>query len=209
MLSNINRCWSALERWSPTLFLIGGGGVVTHAALMGIEAFTTLSTLPDVFVTTGHLIALVGLLGLFPVLVTRTPRLARLAVTTGSVAIAGWTVLTVGKFAVVAGAWSSLDSVLPGVFFVLLLCSSILTYVLFGSASLRSGHGSRSVVMLVFAPGALMAVLLLDSIITGLSAFDGLVIGGGLAFSMLALGYKLRRWPGRGESLSPAGPVVG
>lgn len=209
MLKNNKVTWSALEQWSPTLFLIGGAGVVTHAALMGIEAFTALATPPDVFVTTGHMIALVGLLGLFPSVVSRTPRLARLAVTIGAVAIAGWSVTTVGKFGVVAGFWSSLNAALPGIFFIILLGSSILTYGLFGVASLRSGLGSRIDGLLVLAPGGLIAVLLVDSAITGLSALDGFLIGGGLAIAMLALGFKLRTWPEQSNPSSLAEVVVG
>lgn len=209
MLSNSKATLSALERWSPTLFLVGGAGVVTHAALMGIEAFTALATPPDVFVTMGHLIAFVGLLGLFHRIVGRTPRLARLALIVGIVATAGWSVMTVGKFAVVAGVWNSLNSAFPGVFFIGLLGCSILTYFLFGAASLLSGIGSRTVGLLVLAPGGLMTVLLLDSAITGLSTLDGFLIGGSLAISMMALGFKLRTLPERNETSSLAGVVVG
>ena len=201
--------WSSIERWSPTLFLAGGGGVVTHAGLNGIEAFTALQTPPDVFVTTGHLVALVGLLGLYPRLVDATPRLARLAAATAAAPIAGWTVMTVGQVLVVAGAWPSLDAILPGAFFVALLVSSGLAYGLFGAATLRRGRGSRSVGLLVLAPGALMAVLLVDSALTGLTALDGFLVGGALAVAILALGVKLRSWPGRTRHAAPDRVAVG
>lgn len=209
MQKNSKVTWSALEQWSPTLFLIGGAGVVTHAALMGIEAFTTLPTPPDVFVTTGHLIALIGLLGLYPRLVNRTPRLTRLAGIVGIGATAGWSVMTLGKFGVLVGVWESLNSAFPGVFFIILLGSSILTYCLFGLASLRSGLGSRTVGLLVLAPGVFMTVLLVDSALTGLSALDGFLIGGGIAISMLTLGFKLRTLPERNDTSPPTGVVVG
>lgn len=199
------RRWEPLERWSPVLFLAGGSGVVTHAAIMGIEAFTALSTPPDVFVTAGHLLALLGLFGLYPSLVGRTPRLARTAVAVAAVPAAGWVVMTGGQVLVVAGAWPSLAAVLPGTFFVGLLTSSVLAYALFGAAVLRTGRGSRRVGLLVLAPGVLMAVLLVDSALTGASALDGLVLGGGMAAAMLALGVTLRTWPARAGQTNPVG----
>lgn len=201
--------WESLERWSPILFIAGGSGVVTHAALMGIEAFTALSTPPDVFAATGHLVALVGLLGLYPGLSERTPRLARLAVAVAAAPIAGWVVMTVSQLLVVAGVWPSLNAALPGVFFVALLAASILTYGLFGAAALRGGRSSRTVGLLVVTPGALMAVLLLDSVVTGATALDGLVLGGGMALAMLALGVRLRTWPATAGSASQAEVAVG
>lgn len=204
-----NPQWESIEQWSPVLFIVGGSGVVTHAALMGVEAFTSLSTPPDVFVTAGHLVALVGLLGLYPGLVDRTPRLARVAVAVSAVPIAGWVVMTVGQLLVVAGAWPSLTEVLPGVFFLVLLGSSIVTYGLFGAATLRCGAVSRADGLLVLAPGLLMAVLLVDSAVTGLSALDGLIIGGALAASMLILGVRLRSWPERTGRMSPGDLAMG
>lgn len=204
-----NPQWDSIEQWSPVLFIVGGSGVVTHAALMGVEAFTALSTPPDVFVTAGHLVALVGLLGLYPGLVDRTPTLARVAVAVSAVPIAGWVVMTVGQLLVVAGTWPSLAGVLPEVFFVVLLGSSILTYGLFGTATLRSGVASRADGLLVLAPGGLLAVLLVDSVVTGLSALDGLVLGGALAVSMLALGVRLRSWPERTSRVSRGDLAVG
>jgi hypothetical protein len=175
---------------------------------MGIEAFTALSTPPDVFVTAGHLVALLGLVGLYPGLVERTPRLARSAVALAAVPAAGWVVMTVGQLLVVAGAWPSLSAVLPGAFFVGLLATSILAYGLFGAAALRTGRDSRRVGLLVLAPGGLMAVLLVDSALTGASAVDGLVLGGGMGAAMLALGVELRTWPVRTGATSPVGVPV-
>jgi hypothetical protein len=71
--------FDAVEQWSPTLFLVGGGLVITHATVQAIDAFTAMTTPPDVFVAAGHLVALVGLLVLYPVPAYRTPRLARVA----------------------------------------------------------------------------------------------------------------------------------
>jgi len=184
----------AAEQWSPALFLVGGALVTTHATIQAINAFTAMTTPPDVFVTTGHLVALVGLLGLYPVLVDRTPRLARVAGAVATVAIAGWSIMTVTQFLTVAGVVSSMTDVLPGALVVVVLASITLTYVLFGVGTLRLGGESRTVGLLVLAPAALFVVLLVAYAGMGVSAGLGVSIGGGFALSMLALGARLRSW---------------
>lgn len=181
--------------------------MVGHAAVSGIHAFTTLETPPDVFVTSGHLIALIGLLGLYPALVARTPVLAWTALSVAAVALISWTVMTITQFLAFAGIVSSLDAVLPGSFFVVVLASTILTYVLFGTATLRES-GSRTVGLLVLAPGILTVALVVDEAISGVTALDGLVIASGLALSMLALGYTLRRWERPTNTAAPIADVI-
>lgn len=200
--------WDSVEQWSPTLFLVGGALLVGHAAVKGIKAFTDLAPPPDVFVTTGHLIALVGLVGLYPVLVDRTPRVARAAVAVAVVPIVGWGVMTVARLLAVAGTVSSLNHVLPGALIVLVVGSTILTYGLFGAATLRAGEDSRIVGILVLAPAALFIMLLVDAATTGASALDGVFIGGGLALSMMALGYRLRTWDHRTAHAAPNGDAM-
>lgn len=176
------------------LFLVGGSLLAGHAAISGLNAFTDLATPPDVFVTTGHLIALLGLAGIYSTLVTRTPKIARAAGVVGIVALASWTVMTVTQFLAAAGVVTSLGEVLPGVFFGVVLASTILTYLLFGVGTLRVEGSPRTVGLIVLAPGGLTVALVVDSAITGVTEFDGFVIGTGLALSMLALGYRLRTW---------------
>lgn len=183
-----------VAEWRPELFLLGGAGVVTHACLMAVRAFTGLPTPPDVFVTAGHLVGLLGLVGLYPALVDRQPRTARVALVVGSVAVGCWVVMNVGQALAVAGVWSSLSAGLPGAFFLLVLGSSILAYGLFGVAVLRVEDGSRAVGLLVLAPAVLLAVLVVDGAVGEVTAADGVVIGGGLALSMVALGVRLRTW---------------
>lgn len=209
MVARSNARWTALERWAPTLLLLGGGGVITHAAINAVEAFTALTAPPDVFVTTGHLVALVGLIGLYPALVERTPRLARFGLAVGAVAIASWVVMTVGQFLAVAGVWASLAAVLPGAFFVVVLAATILTYAAFGTATLRGGGYPRTDGLLVLAPAVLIAALAIDATVNGSTAVDGVLFGGGLALSMLALGVRLRSWTRTAVGPAPAGAVSG
>lgn len=200
--------WSSIERWSPRLFLAGGGLLAGHAAVSAIHAFTDVATPPDVFVTTGHLVALVGLFGLYPVLVERNPIVARIAATVAALALVSWFVMAITRFFELAGIVSSLGDALPEVFFIVVLATTILTYVAFGVAMLRVDDSSRIIGVLVVAPGGLTAVLVVDSALSGVSALDGAVIGGGLALSMLALGYTLRTWDRPTDHAAPAGDVT-
>ena len=207
MVSDTTSKWGSIERWSPTLFLVGGALLVGHAAMSGIHAFTEVATPPDVFVTTGHLVALVGLLGLYPGIITRTPRVARAGGAVAVVALVSWFVMTVTRFFELTGVISSLGDALPEPFFIVVLASTILTYVLFGIATIRV-DSSWTVGLLVLAPGALTAALVVDSALTGVTDLDGVFIGGGLALSMLALGYTLRTWDRPTDHAASAGDIT-
>lgn len=208
MLSGPNTNWDSVSRWSPTLFLIGGALLAGHAALLGIETFTTLTPPPDVFVTTGHLVALVGLVGLYPVLADRTPKLARAAGAVAVVPLVGWVGMTVAQLLAVVGVASTLTDILPGPVIMLVLGSTILTYGLFGAATLRTGEGSRIVGGLVLGPAVLLVALLADEALTGVSPLDGVLIAGGLTLSMMALGYRLRTWDRSTERATPTGDAT-
>lgn len=197
----------SIERWYSTAFLVGGGLLVGRTAMSAIHAFTDLTTPPDVFVTTGHLVALVGLIGLYPLIADRMPILSRAAGVVATVALVSWAVMTVTRLLELAGIVSSLGEALPAAFFIVVLASTILTYVAFGIAILRVDDSSRSVGLLVLAPGVLTVALVIDSVLAGVTALDGAVIGGGLALSMLALGYTLRTWDYPTDYAAPAGEV--
>lgn len=179
-----------------------------HATMLGIQAFSNLTTPPDVFGPAGHLVALLGLVGLYPVLADRTPTVARVAGVVASVALVSWAVMVVTRFLAVAGVVSSVSDVLPSIFFMLVFATTILTYVLFGVATLRVSDSSRVVGLLVLAPGVLILVALVGSTIASVTALGGLVIGGGLALSMLVLGHILRTWGRPADSATSAGTVT-
>lgn len=190
------------------MLLVGGTLMVGHAVTLGMQAFTNLSTPPDLFGPTGHLVALVGVLGLYPVLTDRTATLVRAASAVGALAIVSWAVMGVTRTLTVAGVVSGVSDVLPGVFFLIVFGSTILTYVLFGVATLRVGDRSWVVGLLVLAPGALILAALMASIIAQVTALTGVVIGSGLSVSMLVLGYRLRTWGRLADTPAPAGTVT-
>ena len=134
-------------------------------------------------------------------------RLARAAGAAGAVALVSWFVMTVTRLFELAGIVSSLGDALPEPFFIVVLASTIFTYVLFGVATLCV-DSSRTVGLLVLVPGLLTAALVVDSALTGVSALDGVFIRGGLALSMLALGYTLRTWDRPTDYAATAGDVT-
>lgn len=197
--------WRSVEQWGPMLFLLGGCLMAGHALLAGLRAVTGLPLPPDLFAPTGHLVALVGLLGLYPVFVDWTPVTARIAGTVLLLAAISWLGLSLTQLLVAVGMVSSLAAVLPESYFAIALASTILTYGLFGVTALRADRESRTVGCLVLAPGGLTALLIVNSALGGASAAGGIVIGGGLSLSMLGLGFLLRTWNGPSRSAVPVG----
>jgi len=208
MVSVTGSQWDSIERWSPTLFIAGGSLLVGHAVLLGVQAFSNLTTPPDVFGPAGHLVALVGLFGLYPALADRMPSAARVAGVVAAVALVGWAAVTVARFLGVAGVVSSVSDVLPGAFIAIVFASTIIAYVLFGAAVVRVDDGSQVVGPLVLAPAVLLVVALSKAATTGVTALDGLGIGGGLALSVLALGYVLGTGDRPTGRAVPAGDVT-
>lgn len=98
------------------------------------------------------------------------------------------------RSAAIIGVVSGTGDVLPGVFFLLLFVATILTYLLFGVAIIRTETTPLAVGVLMLTPAVLLVVVLSKSVLTGVTALDGVVIGSGLAGSMLALGYTLGNW---------------
>jgi hypothetical protein len=192
--------WRSIERWSSTLFFLGGVSMLGHAALAGVRAFTDVSTPPDAFVTVGHLLALVGLLGCYPLVADAAPTGPRGTIAVTTMAIGSWVVMTLAQFLVVAGVVASIDAVLPAAFFPLVLASTIATYGVFGVGALRLDGSTRFVGALVLAPGMLLVVLVVVTAMGGGTARNGALVGGGLALSMLSLGYALRTVAPRGAT---------
>lgn len=184
----------SLEKWSPTAFLVAGMLFVGHAVVRGIEAFATTSPPPDVFGPTGYVVALVGLFGLYPTLTDRIPRFARVAAIMAAIPAIGWLVISVWSFGEVAGIVPSQSDVLPGVFFIVVILSTFLTYVLFSVASLRANVHSRTVGALLLAPAAVLVLLIMGvAILEGGAAIGGFIIGSGQTLAHVAIGGALRR----------------
>lgn len=201
--------WKPLGRLSPALFLAAGGLITGHAALRGVEAFTGIDPPPDVFGPAGNLLALLGLVGLYPALVDRNQWLARAAAGVAVVPLVGWVVLTAWTVGGAAGAVSPHSEVLPGAFYAIHMATVILTYGLFGAASLRTDAYPRTLGVLLFGPPVMFVVMVVGAAALGTSASGPFIVGSGLALLHLAMGSVLRA-DVRSDSDAPAGdPTAG
>lgn len=208
MVLGIARQWRLVERWSPTVLVVAGSLLVGHTGMLAVQAFTGLTPPPDVFGPSGHLVALAGLMGLYPTLADRTPRVALVAGAAAAVALGGWALLTITRFLAVLGFVASASDVLPAVIVMAMFGATVLTYGLFGAATVRVDEISRVVGPLALAPGALLVVAIVGSATVDAVALLGFVIGGGLSLSVLALGFTLRTRVHPVGSRLPAGEVT-
>lgn len=179
-----------VNRLSSTLFLISGCLMLGHAGLLGLQAFSGLAAPPDFIGPAGHLVALVGLIGLYPGLVDRWPMTTRAGGAVAAVAIGGWGVTTGTRFLEVIGAVGS--DLLPGAFVGLMLLATVLTYVIFGVATARVTEWPSRVGLLVGSPAVFLLVVLGASLVVRVAAREGFVISVGLALAMVLLGYTFR-----------------
>jgi hypothetical protein len=208
MRTGSTRRLEPLARWSPALFLAAGGLVVGHAAVNGVEAFTTNTPPPDVFGPAGYLLAIVGLLGLYPALAERTPRLARAAAAVAAGPLVGWIVVTTVTLGAFAGVVPPVSESLPGWFLAVHLATLLLAYVLFGVAGVRSGGHCRSVGVLLLAAPALWVAMLAGAAVFGTGAVGPFLVGAGQALVHLGVGATLRA--ARVGDETPAGdPTLG
>lgn len=182
----------SLEHWGPTLFLAAGVLFVGHATVRGIEAFTTMPPPVDVFGPTGYVAAMLGLLGVYPALADRVPRIAGIAAMTAAITIPAWALIAGWSFGEAAGVLAPQTDILPGIFFAVVIVATLLVYLLFGAASLRVGVHTRTFSVLLMAPVALLIVLIVGGVLLSMrSAAGGVVIGGGMAIINGALGGTL------------------
>lgn len=193
MVSVSNTQESPLERWGPSAFIVAGVLFVGHAVVRGIEAFTASVPPADVFGPPAYVVALVGLFGLYPVLADRTPKLARIATVVAAIPALGWLVIAAWSVGEVVAIFPPQSDILPGVFFIVIILSTLLTYVLFGVASLRAEVHSQTVGVLLLAPAGMLVLLIAGvSVLEGSAAVGGFVIGSGQALIHLACGFFLR-----------------
>lgn len=199
---------ASLEKWTPRAFLLAGVLFVGHAAVRGVEAFTTAPPPADVFGPAGYVVALVGLAGLYPALADRTAKLARLAAAVAGLPFAGWLVIEAWSVGEVAGIVPPQPDVFPGAFFVAVILTTLLAYVLFGVASLRAEVHSRTVAVLLLAPAAVLVLLIAGAtVLDAGAAVGGVVVGIGQSLAHLALGGALRGGRARADTESPTDGV--
>lgn len=204
MVSDDGR-WSGLERWRATAFLVGGLLLVADAAwlagnmAMGGEKYLTTG---QFFVGTGWTAALLGLLGVYPTVADRSRWLSRggaVCTAIGVVTFAVMAVTVAGEILdVLPFAYESVGSAfIPGV-----LIGSVLGFVLFSAAILRTGAFSQSFGLLLLAPPILVLGNILRFILGNTSEVVTLGVVIADALVILLIGYYLRS---QSASVAPYG----
>lgn len=180
----------SLERWSPTLFLAGGGLLVVFAALNGMGALTDQTVEYNGF-EFGYVLGFLGLLGLYPSLTQRSPWIARAGAVAAASGIVGLSVITVHDLTQLAGVRSGNP---PGwsLILVLALVGFLVGYFCFGIASLRTDQYPRTVGLVLLVPGIIVVLMLLHMAAGYASDLTAFVISTGQAMAHLAIGASLR-----------------
>jgi FtsH-binding integral membrane protein len=180
--------WELLENRRQTSFVSSGGLFLITAVLFGLEAFTAVSRpvwLTGLVGSLGLVVAFAGLVGLYPGLRDREPRLARAGMALVAVAVMGLIVFPLCLLAETSGIPLPAP---PIVAFVGAMLAIILVFVLFGAASLRSGVHSRVVGLLLLMLVATFVGKVIADLVYGGSpaAVNGIVNGiqSGILFSI-------------------------
>lgn len=181
-----------LERWSATLFLVAGGLMVVHTGVHGLIAFTDIQyplhhELP--FGVLGHMLAFTALLGLYPQLVTRSPKLARACAGLAAFGTAGWFVI--GMLTLSEDVGVTLPAWL-GVFAPLTILGVIVGYLAFGLAGLRTEVVTRKTAVIITTPVVVMVYNMAVALTTGGTQEGQIIVAGGFALTHLAIGAALR-----------------
>lgn len=214
MSTTITGRWGSLEQLSSTAFLIAGLLWLLDTVLLGIELFTGISilgtpgTINGLLYISGTVIAIVGLLGLFPELTGRTPWLAH--VSAGLLVLAGVAItIFLTWFAIVSSF--NLHSP-PDVFFLASMVVATLGFLLFGIAIVRTAVPSRTIGLLVLGiPATIFGGILLVYVGYGGDSpnWTSPAIGILMATFLLAIGYTLRTQPGPTNRTQPATDTTG
>ena len=183
--------WNSLERWRSTAFLVAGGLVFGFVVSNAVEAFTAAQPptwVNTLFVSPALLAAAVGLLGFYPLLADRVPRLA----------LASAVVVTVAGIAATAlFAVTTANGLVTGVqlpflsVYLLTLLTTILGFVLFGVACLWTRTPSRRIGLLVLRPPAVNIIMIVTAPMNP-PQWATFLISALWTGAILAIGFALR-----------------
>lgn len=212
---NVHTRYVSVARWSATAFLVAGGLLLATVLLEGMAALTGGSvprTVTGVTSLGGVVLTYVALVGLYPRVTERSPRLARAAV-----ALVGLPAAVLLVFLLWGAAGHSVAAVptpvdvVPavGAVFVAVFVLFALGTALFGVASHRDDRLPRAVGLLLFALAATWIARLGASTVYG-SQFPGwfdALFTGLMAAVTLSLGYTLRGRPVSTAGAERSAPV--
>lgn len=184
--------FQSLEQQSSTLFLVAGGSMVVHTGIHVLIAFTNTNyplhhEMPFGFL--GHLLAFVALLGLYPQLVTRSPKLTRVGTGLVVLGMVGWS--AVGILSLSESLSVALPTWLPALA-PLAIFGFILGYLAFGVAGLRTNVVTRTTALAILTPVIVMVYNMTVALTTGGTREGQIIVAGGFALTHLVIGASLR-----------------
>lgn len=196
--------WTTVEKWSATLFLVAGGFSTIHAGHHALEAFAGFQyplhhELP--FGLIGMILGFVGLLGLYPALAERAPKLVDAGGIIAGLGLLGW--LVIGGQAIAEELGASVPGWLEAVA-LLVIGGVVLGYLAFSIAALRTDVLSRTTALVLLIP----VVVMVFNVVVATAGFGSpagqVVVSGGFALGHLAIGTVLQSEYGPDDRLAPA-----
>lgn len=192
-MSNGNGVFATLESWKSTLIIIAGILTTITAALSayGIVSDVTTNPFELAIAPFAFLLLFLGVFGLYPRLVERTPRLTRTGAGFGVLALVFAPILGIVALADLAGVLSGDIPVWALGLHLLGRLVGMIALILFSTTVLRTAAFSRRVGYLLLGPAAIMFLSFVH-IAIGAPQWTAppLVAANGLL--MMALGYTLR-----------------
>ena len=195
MSTNDAGLWESLERRRSTAFLIAGLMFAVDAAIVAAvigplgEQYMLLG---QAFVAAGWTAGFVGLLGVFPGLADRSRRLAQAGAVLVGIGLLVFVSMGIASLAYFSNALSGDLSALVPILLPGVIIGSVLGFVTFGAATLRTGVHARSVGVLFVVLG-LIPVVNIGSSIAGIQSMTAtLAIVVALTLVTLSIGYVLR-----------------
>ncbi len=181
--------WTTLERWSPTAFLAAGGLLTVYATLNGLAAFTDTAyvMVENIVAPTGFVFGFLGLLGLYPTLSDRCPRLARVAALFVTLGAVGFSVIAVSNIGELVGIGAGGSAAWFPVAMGMVAVGMGLGYLSFGVTSLRAGVHPRLVGLLLVVPSLVFAVMAIGGVTGAATATGAFLISSAQAVIHLSI----------------------
>lgn len=200
MESSHSARFGVLERWRSALFLVAGGVLVVFAATLAIQEVTATVIPQNAFGPLGFAIGFLGLLGLYPGVVTDVPRLAAagalLAILGAGGFVVAWLVALVEVAGGTAPAWVELANG-P------ILAGMVLGFLAFAIAVKRSDAYAGQLAVLLLVPAVLLALNVARVELVGaenVRLWVSFLFATGQALAYLGIGITLRAEPAPTEA---------
>lgn len=214
-MANPGGVLKSLEGYSVGLFFVAAGLMVVTVGLFATEVVMdrSMDTLLGLFAPAGFGAAFLGVLGLYPRLAERSPRLAGAGALALAIGVAGAIILVAGHIGQLAGIVESQPAWVTAANLPLLFGGIILGFGTFAVGGLRTDAYSQAVALLMLWPVVVFGIGL---IVVGTFVLQityphwvHVVHSGSEALVYLGIGYLVRTGhtpPDRAESLtdSPA-----